>query len=194
MSLLELNLDHTGMGLGITSKQSALLQTGKFQGESLLAAGKHFQEHRYNLQPSYVANCIHDTSGLQSVSFEGLDTNVIGKACNIGKTDCCTDCNVKAYLHNGKSFVHRNKGFLFTEYNELFLVDCDMCLKPVELRGLSRSQLKDVVDITSVQGKRIVIMTKDEIYYSSLLDGTGKTGNWTTDSSPSSAPYLDFYN
>lgn len=192
MSLLELNLDHTGMSLGITSKQDTLLPEGKFQGESLVAGGKHFQQHRYTLQPSYVANCIRENSGLVSVSFKPQNSEIRGEACNIDHSDCCESCNIKPYLHNGISFVHRNKGFLFTEYNELYMLDCDLNMKFVELRGLDAACLKDVIDIRSVQGKRIVIMTKDEIYYSSLLDGTGKTGNWTTDDVVTK-PYIDFY-
>lgn len=193
MALLELNLDHTGLSLGITTKQNALVPVGKYQGESLVSAGKHFQQHRYNLQPAYIVNCIHDTSGLQSVSFQNQDTQVMGGTCNIGYIPCCEECNVTPFLHNGISFVHRDKGFLFTEHNELYMMGCDLQMTFVELRGLDPDCLEDVVDIVSVQGKRIVIMTKDEIYYSSLMDGTGKTGNWTTDD-VTAKPYIDFYN
>lgn len=191
--ILELNLDHTGIGLGITTKQHAWVQEGKYQGESLVSSGKNFQQHRYNMQPAYIANCIRDTSGLHSVSFKAVDTMIKGDDCNIGYLTCCDECNVKPFLYEGKSFIHRNKTFLFTKYNELYVVGCEGELTLVELRGLNRKQLKDVVDINSVQGQRIVIMTSDEIYYSSLLDGTGKTGNWGTDLGETK-PYIDFYN
>ena len=187
---IELNIDHTGTSLGITTKQHAWVYEGKFQGESLVSGGKHFQQHRYNIQPAYVANCIRDTSGLLSVSFKAVNTIIRGGDCDLGYIPCCDYCNVTPFLHKGKSFIHRNKAFLFTEFCELYEIGCGGSMKSVELRGLSASQLKDVVDINSVQGKRIVIMTKDEIYYSSLLDGTGKTGNWDDDSG---APYIDFY-
>lgn len=192
MSLLELNIDHTGMSLGITNKQPVIVPDGKFQGESIVSSGKYFQQHRYNLQPAYVANCIRDSSGLQSVSFEQQPTHIIGNACNLECMFSCEKCDAVPYLHNGISFTHRDKSFIFTEYNELYIVNCDMSMTYVELKGLDKDCLDDIVDIQSIQGKRVVIMTKDEIYYSSLLDGTGKTGIWTTDN-VTDEPYIEFY-
>lgn len=193
MALLELNINHTGMGFGITDKTPLLLDRGQFQGESKAAAGKDFQKERHNKQPAYIGNCVFDNGGLLSVSFSPINTTVLGRDCYIGEAVDCDTCKQLPYLHNGISFIHRNKSFLFTENNQLFMLDVSLKSTYVDLRGLDKSKLKDVVDIVSIQGKRIVVMTEDEIYYSSLLDGTGKTGSWASDEDTTTSPYIQFY-
>jgi len=193
MALLELNLKHAGLSLGLTVHKPLLLNNSRFQGESKASAGEHFQEHRYNAQPSYIANCINSSMGLHSVSFKQVRTSILGEPCVLSHVEDCSECESTPYLHEGISFIHRDKTLFFSPDNKLFIIDHNLDSTFVEIKGVDPRQLKDVIDIVSIQGKRIVIMTKDEIYYSSLIDGTGAVGGWASDESTIDKPYINFY-